>query len=69
MNESQWIIETLKDIQAHIVILNDEQGIQNIKLAEIGTQLDFMYKFFWIFASASVGSFFATMWQILKKGK
>ena len=53
--------EDFKEIKGHIETLNDEMGDIKINMAKIKTDLDWLKRFFWIVATASIASLIAQL--------
>jgi len=64
--------ETLKmigEIMKHITVLNDEYRKIAISVAILQERVDWLVKFFWLIAAASIGAFTTNVWQIVKMYK
>ena len=50
----------------HITVLNDEYGKIAVSMAILQERVDWLVRFFWIVATASIGALITNIWQLIK---
>ena len=50
-----------EEIKEHLKVLNKETGDIKVNMAKIKTDLDWLKRFFWIIATASIGTLIAIL--------
>jgi len=66
------INKVLLDIQEHITVLNDEYGELVREVAILQTDVEWLKKFFFIIAVATIGTLITALWNVVlhkKNGK
>lgn len=62
-------LDAIREIMRHVTVLNDEYGKIAVSVAILQERVDWLCKFFWLIAMASVGAFATNIWQLVKMTK